>query len=280
MPGESEDIRHRRVSRLLGVAAFDPAGRRIGTVRDMVVAMDSGRIPFTIVSSGGPLGLSPRYSAVPRDVVEFQPHLYAAVVQADRQTLRSYASNPAALPDLSDRAYAQRLYAAYDAARLPDPTIFAYVPPEEPVPALRVRPVRPQPQPRVTTPPTTGPDRIGREYLSVFAPANIRTITGIVTEVGTFQLLGTGPEWVQLEVTSDLGEAHTVHLGPRVHVAAEDLPLAPGSRIAMTGAQGTAWGRPVILPLSITIGNHSLKLRNTTGQPLWDQVALAQTDGT
>jgi sporulation protein YlmC with PRC-barrel domain len=276
---ESEDIRHRRVSRILGIAATDPAGRRIGTVRDLVVAVDSGRIPFAIVSYSGPLGLGRRYSAVPDDVVEFQPHLYTAVVHADQQTVRAHAFSPGAFPDLSSPAYTERLHAAYDAARLPDSTVFAYVPPEEPVPTRPVRPVRPPSQPSATMPPAGAADRIEREYLSIFGPGKVRTINGIVTEVGTFQLLGTGPEWIELHVAGDQGQAHTVHLGPRAYVAAEDLPLASGTRIVVIGAQGTAWGRPVILPLRVSVGGRTLKLRDINGRPLWDQVALAQYDG-
>ncbi len=288
-PAEQKEIRRRRVSHVLGMAARGPDNSRVGTVKDIVVAMDTGDIPYTVVSYGGLLGLGNKYTAVPASDIDLRPADYVAHVGVEEQVLHANAFNPGSFPDLSDPVYAQRLYATYNAARPgAGSTVLGYVPAEQPAQAqpqatLPVQPQvtlpaqptpqpqQPQAQPGLQVPQTPAPGPVQNEYLSIFTPDNLRTIEGVVTGVSTFQLVGTNAEWVQVQVRADDGSLATVHLGPRDYVSRQDFYVAANDRIIVMGAQATAWRQPIILPITASVSGRTIKLRDPTGQPLWNQ---------
>jgi hypothetical protein len=275
----------------------------IGKVKDMVVAMDSGEIPFTIVSYGGLLGMGNKYTAVPANAVEFWLAEKTARVQVDEQILHANAFDPDHFPDLADPIYAQRIYSAYNVnPQDPDWVVLGYVPPEPAignritgttgpqttVPAQPQTTVPAQPQaaqqaPGITLAPdqqTTQPtgSAAAGEYLSAFTPDKLRTIDGIVTNVSSFQLVGTNAEWVQLQVHTNDGELVTVHLGPRDYVSQQDFYVATNDRIILMGAQATAWRQPIILPITATVAGKTVTLRDKSGLPLWNKAVAAPNE--
>lgn len=302
---EQQEIRRRRASRILGMTARDFDNKHVGTVRDFVIAMNRGDIPFTILSYGGLLGLGIQYTAVPANAIELEPDRHVARVRVDRQILHANAFNPSQFPDLSDPIYARRLYVAYNVdPRDPDWTVLGYVPPaasaqSRPVvpvpsrPAIPAAPqpsvpVQPQPAPPAQTPitqgaqvpQTTGSEPIQDQYLAAFSPEKIQTFEGVVTGVSSFQLVGTDAEWVQLQVRTDSGGLVTVHLGPRDYVARQDFYVASNDRISVTGVQATAWRQPIILPVTAAVAGRTITLRDRTGRPLWEQATDTQQTGT
>ena len=303
-PVAQKDIRRRRVTRLLGTPVRDPQDDGVGRVQDMLVAVNTGDIPFTIVGYGGMLGLGNKYTAVPAGAMEFRPGDSVAHVKVSEQILRANAFDPSNFPDLSDPAYAQRIYTAYDIRpQDPDWVVLGYVPPEAPDQSQRITPyqlpmgtpARPQGtlpvQPQGTQPPDqtplaqgqqvpqfNGTARARSEYLAAFPPDNLRTIEGVVTGVSTFQQVGTNAEWVQLQVRTDDGGLATVHLGPRDYVSRQDFYVASNDRIILMGAQATAWRQPIILPITASVSGRTITLRDRTGRPLWDQMVEPQQD--
>jgi sporulation protein YlmC with PRC-barrel domain len=284
---EQREIRRRRVSNIVGMTARGRDDQRVGTIRDMVIAMGDGEIPFTIVSYGGIFGIGNKYTAVPAGAIEFWLAERVARIPVNEQILRANAFDPGYFPNLADPTYAQRIYSAYDVSpQDPDWVVLGYIPPE---PAIGDRitgtggPQTTMPaQPRITqqapgislrpeeqTPPTTGSVG-GNEYLSAFTPDKLRTIDGIVTNVSSFQLVGTNAEWVQLQVHTNDGELVTVHLGPRDYVSQQDFYVATNDRIILMGAQATAWRQPIILPITATVAGKTVTLRDKSGRPLWN----------
>ena len=143
---DQKSIQQRRVSRVKGMTVKGPEDRNIGSVQDLVVATDTGRIPYTIISLGGLLGLGEKYSAVPMSAVNFNPQQRIARVEVSEQALQAYAFAPDAFPNLSDPLYAQRLHSAYGIEGYD--TVLGYVPAEEPakqprLPGPRSRPLQP-----------------------------------------------------------------------------------------------------------------------------------------
>lgn len=292
---EQKEIRRRRVNKILGMTARDLDDQRVGTVRDMVIAMDSGEIPFTIVSYGGLFGMGNKYTAVPANSIEFWLAERVARVQVDEQILHANAFDPRYFPDLADPTYAQRIYSAYNVSpQDPDWVVLGYVPPEpaigdritgaagsqatmpaQPQTTIPAQPQTMQPGPGITlapdqpTAPTTG-SVTGSEYLSAFTPDRLRTIDGIVTNVSSFELVGTNAQWVQLQVHTNDGELVTVHLGPRDYVSQQDFYVATNDRIILMGAQATAWRQPIILPITATVAGKTVTLRDKSGRPLWN----------
>jgi sporulation protein YlmC with PRC-barrel domain len=308
---EQNELRRRRVSRILGMNARGPDNSHVGVLKDMLIAMNTGDIPFKIVSYGGLLGIGNKYTAVPAGAIDLRPAEYVARVQVSEQILQANAFNPANFPDLADPTYAQRIYAAYRVPpEDPDWVVLGYVPPEDPVRTRTTTPARPQttfptqrqpmqqPQPQFfndqqatqfngrqtqqfngrQVPQFNGNGRTRNEYLAIFTPDNLRTIDGVVTGVSTFQQVGTNAEWVQLQVRSDDGGLVTVHLGPRDYISRQDFYVASNDRIELTGAQATAWRQPIILPITASVGTQTITLRDQNGHPLWDQMLAPQWD--
>jgi sporulation protein YlmC with PRC-barrel domain len=122
-------IQNRRFSHLEGMPLRGPEGRRIGTVRDLVVSTDTGAAPYAIVSFGGFLGLDREYAAIPRAAVDVDTQQWTARLDADRETLQAHAFSQDRFPDLSDPLYVQELSRAYG-VESPD-TALGYVPAEE-----------------------------------------------------------------------------------------------------------------------------------------------------
>ncbi len=297
---KQREMRRRRVSNILDLTARGPDDNRIGKVKDMVVAMNTGEIPFTIVSYGGLFGVGDKYTPVPASAIEFRRAEKVARIRVDKQILRANAFDPDYFPDLADPTYAQRIYSAYHVnPQDPDWVVLGYIPPEsavegritqpqtatptQPQATMPAQPRTMQPSPGITLAPdqqtsqTTG-SVAGSEYLSAFTPDKLRTIDGVVTNVSSFQLVGTDAEWVQLQVRTDDGELATIHLGPRDYVSRQDFYVATNDRIILTGAQATAWRQPIILPITATVAGKTVALRDKSGRPLWNGTTSTPAD--
>jgi sporulation protein YlmC with PRC-barrel domain len=339
-----KDIRNRRVSHIIGMRVRDPQGDKVGKVKDMVVAVNTGEVPYTVIGYRGLLSLRDRYAAVPAGAIEIWPGQSVARVRVNKETLMANSFDPRQFPDLSNPAYSERLFAAYNVRpEEPDWTVLGYIPPEPrpgtqattpyqpqtttpiqpqgmaqtqapitfPAQPQTTAPIRPQAafpaqqqgaiqnQPQATMPaqpqgvvpgltqsgqqtsqlpqiagqqaPQANDNAVRSEYLAAFTPDKLRTIEGVVTGVSSFQLVGTNAEWIQLQVRTDDGELVTVHLGPRDFVSHQSFYVAANDRIKLTGGQATAWRQPIILPITATVGNETITLRDQTGHPLWDK---------
>lgn len=123
------NIQDRRFSHIDGMAVRGPEGRRVGTLRDLVVATDTGAVAYTIVSFGGFLGLGREYAAVPRNALDVDPQQWTARLGVDHETLHAHAFSPDSFPNLSDPLYVQELSRAYGVESYD--TALGYVPAEE-----------------------------------------------------------------------------------------------------------------------------------------------------
>lgn len=123
------NVQDRRFSNIDGMAVRGPEGRRVGTLRDLVVATDTGAVAYAIVSFGGFLGLGREYAAVPRNAVNVDTQQWTARLDAGRETLHAHAFSPDSFPDLSDPLYVQELSRAYGVESYD--TALGYVPAQE-----------------------------------------------------------------------------------------------------------------------------------------------------
>lgn len=259
---EQRDIRQRRFSKVKGMKVMGPQDRDVGDIHDLVVATDTGRIAFAIVSFGGLFGLGEEYAAVPMGAVTFRPELRIARVDVDRQALEAYAFSGGAFPDLSNPRYVQQLNRAYGVGSSYD-TVLGYVPPEEPASAGRM------------TPPATGMKAPTEADLTgTFDPARVSTIEGTVTDLGKYKCSKTGMDVLWLRIRTDDGQIVAVNAGPRKYVAGQDFYVVKGDRIGLTGSYVPAAtaGKRIFLPMEITFGENTLRLTDSNGRPLWESL--------
>lgn len=274
---DRESIQSRRVSRIKGIMVKEPHGRDVGTVQDLVVAMDSGRVTYTIVSHGGLLGMGQRYSAVPTGAVVFQPERNIARLEVDEQVLQANSFAPGQFPNLSDPLYARRIHESYGVETGPDWVVLGFVAPEEPpTTGTAERPAAPPTRDTTMAPaPSPGPIPAApteSELTGTFDPARVGTIEGTVTDLGKYKCPKTGMDMLWFRVRANDGRITTVNAGPRDYIAKQDFYVVKGDQIRLTGsdvASATA-GKRVFLPTEIVFGTHTLRLADASGRPLWE----------
>ncbi len=264
----------RRFSRIKGMNAKGSDGAHVGDVHDLVIAMNTGQIAYTILAHGGFLGIGPSLAAVPENAITLEPAIRVARVNATQATVKAYSFKSGRWPDLASPSYSQQVAMAYGVA--PVGTALAYVPPEGTTAVARA-PRTTTPSARSTTPPasSTTPTPMGEptpaELTGTFNASNITTINGTVVAEGRFQPTS-GSEMLWLRVRPETGQPVLVNLGPRSYISAQDFYIVPGDRIHLTGSQvaATASGKQVFLPTEVTYESHTLRLRSATGASLWE----------
>jgi len=265
----SGDVQQRRFTRLIRSNVKGADGKKIGDIHDLVIATDTGRIAYTIVSYS--MGLRERYAAVPQNAITLEPAKHVAMVDVNKQTLQAKSFTSKHWPDLASPSYSQELARAYGVE--PSGTALGYVPPEGAVAAA------PKTTPTPSAPPATPPapsatlaEPTPNELTGTFNPATITTIDGTVTDVGKFKATATGPDMLWLRVRTTDGRMVLVNLGPRSYISTQDFYLVRGDRIHLTGSEvaATAAGKRVFLPTQVTYNNQVLRLRSETGTPLWE----------
>jgi sporulation protein YlmC with PRC-barrel domain len=271
---ESRDVHDRRFTRITGTPVKAENGENAGTIQDLIVALNSGRIAYTIVSYGGLLGMGQRLAAVPQNAITLEPALNVARIDAPRETLQAHSFTPGQWPALADPSYSQQLARAFNVE--PSGTVLGFVPAEGPVaaapkPRTTARPEGPTPAP--TTMPATAMAEPGvTELTGTFNPASITTIEGTVLDAGKYKATATGPDMLWLRVHTNAGQTTLVNLGPRNYISGQDFYLVRGDRIRLVGSQVSAQaaGKHVFLPTELTYNGHTLRLRSETGAPLWE----------
>ena len=104
-------------SRVAGTAVFNSAGERLGTVQDVMIDKESGRVAYAVLSFGGFLGIGDRHHPLPWAALTYDTALGGYVVRLDREQL---AGAPVLEDDaeaaLRDRAYGERVHAYWNVA--------------------------------------------------------------------------------------------------------------------------------------------------------------------
>lgn len=274
-PQESRDIQNRRFSKIHGLNVTYPDGTKGGSVRDMVIAQDTGKILYTVVSYGGVFGLGVNFAAVPMTAIDIQPERRVAALSVDRNTLVASGFAPGQWPDLSDPAFEQRVATLYGTQ--PSGVILGFVPPES---DLKTEPKAKLHEPAKERegavlgyqPPMDTPEAL------TFDPANVRTIEGTIVGINK---IGTGApdaDMLSLQLRTTEGRVVTVNLGPRDYISKQNFYVVNGDRITVTGSEVTIGERPAFLATEVKMGDHLLRLRNPSGHPLWLQSVPAPAD--
>jgi hypothetical protein len=108
--------------------------------------------------------------------------------------------------------------------------------------------------------------------MGTFNPASITTLDGTVVDQGKYQPTTAGSEMLWLRVRTSDGRTVLVNLGPRNYISSQDFYIVPGDRIHLNGSEvaAVASGKRVFLPTEVTYNGHALRLRSSTGTPLWE----------
>lgn len=250
-PAAKADIKHRRLSELVGLTIKNEQGEELGELEDIVIDVHEGKVAYAVLSMrSGFLGLNKELAAVPWSSFEIIPRLGTARLNADKETLRAIAFDADEFPDLEDREYSRQIHERFDAT--PYWEAYGFVPGREAE--------RPEPSPW----------KEGGEYDSLFNPNAVRTLHGTIASVGTFRLEGTDVEGLRLRVKTDDGKTVTVHAGPRPYVERQNISLHYGDEVTIMGSPAKVGWRDVIVASQIKKGEDTLELRTKEGKPRWN----------
>jgi sporulation protein YlmC with PRC-barrel domain len=100
--------------RVQGTAVYDPAGEKLGSVRELMIDKQSGRIAYAILSFGGFLGVGDRSHPMPWQTLRYDTELGGYVVDLDRSVLEgapAYAADQSAA--LDDESFARNVDSHY-----------------------------------------------------------------------------------------------------------------------------------------------------------------------
>ncbi|HET9835483.1 MAG TPA: PRC-barrel domain-containing protein [Rhodanobacteraceae bacterium] len=76
-------------SSLIGDAIINPAGEKLGDLKDIVLDTTRGQIVYAVMASGGVLGVGEKLFAVPWGALRIQGHNENLVLEADPDRLKN-----------------------------------------------------------------------------------------------------------------------------------------------------------------------------------------------
>lgn len=99
---------------LIGDDVCDPAGERIGTLKELMLDTAHGRIMYAVLSVGGVFGLGDRLFAVPWDAVRLDTENKCLILSADKERLEEAPGfDKDDWPDFADPRFNEGTYAHF-----------------------------------------------------------------------------------------------------------------------------------------------------------------------
>jgi sporulation protein YlmC with PRC-barrel domain len=101
-------------STLIGDDVVNGAGETIGSVKEIMLDLESGRIAYTVISSGGFLGMSDRLFAVPWNSMSLDAERHAFILDVDKERWEQAPGfDKDNWPDMSDRSWGASVHQYY-----------------------------------------------------------------------------------------------------------------------------------------------------------------------
>jgi sporulation protein YlmC with PRC-barrel domain len=111
---QSEVLKARQ---LIGMKVEGTDGRKLGTIKAVVVDPDDGSIEYAVLDFGGLAGIGDKYFAVPWQIRQFLPHKKKVFIDVSKKALKDAPGfDKKHWPDLSDRQQVVTIYEYYDVA--------------------------------------------------------------------------------------------------------------------------------------------------------------------
>lgn len=251
------------VEKIIGSKVINMKGESIGKVENLVVDIDTGRILFAVLESGGFLGIGDKLLPVPWESLAALPSEGLFFLnQSKEQMEKAPAFDKNNLPNMGDMHWGEGIYKHYG---------FIGYEPRGPMDSrydyayggyggytghyghqMQSAPAREVP------------------YEKIFDPKTIKTISGQVIRVDQVPETGFGME-MRLTVFVEKKEVVTVYLGPAFYIVGSEQEryFKIGDKVTVTGSEITGHGEPFMLATTVKRGNETLRLRGKDGTPEW-----------
>jgi sporulation protein YlmC with PRC-barrel domain len=101
-------------STLTGDAVKNPAGERLGDIKDIMIDTEGGRVAYAVLSFGGFLGVGDKLFAVPWGAMRLDQHDHAFVLNATKEQLENAPGfDKDHWPDFADRTWGATIHDYY-----------------------------------------------------------------------------------------------------------------------------------------------------------------------
>jgi sporulation protein YlmC with PRC-barrel domain len=99
---------------LVGDSVRNMAGEDLGTIKDIMLDLDSGHIAYAVLSFGGFLGLGDKLFAVPWNALQLDAPNHAFIFDVDKETLKNAEGfDKDHWPDMADTDWGMRIHEFY-----------------------------------------------------------------------------------------------------------------------------------------------------------------------
>ena len=254
---EDQRINAFMVEKIIGSKVINLKGETLGKIENLVVDIDTGRIVYAVLESGGFLGIGDKLLPVPWGSLAALPSEGIFFLnQSKEQMAKAPAFDKNNLPNMTDMHWGEGVFKHYGVSGYEPWGLMGYgngygygYGGYYPV--------------------HRGP---GREdpYKESFNPNTMKTISGQVIKVDQVPQPGFGME-MRLTVFTDKKEILPVYLGPAFYIGGpwQAKHFRIGDKVAVTGSQVTVRGEPFMLATTVKRGNEVLRLRDKDGTPEW-----------
>jgi sporulation protein YlmC with PRC-barrel domain len=101
-------------STLMGDTIRNPKGEELGTLSEIMLDMDSGRVAYAVLDMGGFLGFGNKLFAMPWSMLTLDPETHTFVLDMPRERLeRAPGFDKDEWPDFSNREWATTIHTYY-----------------------------------------------------------------------------------------------------------------------------------------------------------------------
>ena len=261
---EGQRINAFMVEKIIGSKVINLKGETLGKIENLVVDIDTGRIVYAVLESGGFLGIGDKLFPVPWESLAALPSEGIFFLnQSKEQMEKAPAFDKKNLPNMGDMRWGANVFKYYGAPSgyaqwEPlgyDYGYYDYYGSNYPItPGSGINPA----------------SRTEDPYKKIFDSKTIKSISGQVIKIDQVPEFGFGLQ-MRLTVFIDKKEILPVYLGPAFYLVgpwqAKHFKL--GDQVTVSGSQVTVSGEPLMIAMTVKRGNEVLRLRDQDGIPAW-----------
>jgi sporulation protein YlmC with PRC-barrel domain len=248
------------VGKIKGSKVINMKGETLGKIGDLVVDIDTGRIVYAVLESGGFLRIGDKLFPVPWESLAALPQEGIFFLnQSKEQMEKAPAFDKYNLPDMADMYWGKDIFQHYGVPGYEQrgPMGYGYAYGYGGYGDYYGYPMYPDP---------------GKEdpFNKIFDAKTIKTISGQAIKVDQVAEPGFGLE-MRLTVFIDEKEILPVYLGPAFYIVGTEQAnnFKLGDKVTVTGSQVTIRGESFMIATTVKRGNEVLRLRDKDGNPEW-----------
>ena len=256
---EGQRINAFTAEKIIGSAVINSKGETLGKIGNLVIDIDTGRVLYAVLESGGILGIGEKLLPVPWESLAALPSEGIFFLNKSKEQMKKApAFDKNNLSDMTDVRWGQDILKQYGipgVARRGTPGYgygygFGY---------NGYYWSQMHPGARTEDP-----------YQKFFDSKTIKTISGEVIKVDHVPGPGFGME-LRMTVFVDKKEILPVYLGPAFYIESSEAAkyFKRGDKVTVTGSQVMAGEESFMLATTIKLGNETLQLRDENGTPKW-----------